>query len=59
MYYFNNRVAALYTAQDIADARNRHESILQALNKRDADKAERAVREDIGTALGLILNRMR
>ena len=59
VYYFNNRVAALYMAQDIADARNRHESILHALHKRDADQAERAVREDIGTALGLILSRMR
>ena len=59
LYYFNNRVAALYTSQDIAEARERHAHILSALNIRDADKAERAVREDIGTALQLIVDRLR
>jgi DNA-binding GntR family transcriptional regulator len=59
LYYFNNRVAGLYTAQDITEARERHASILSALDKREADTAERAVREDIGTALRLIVDRLR
>lgn len=59
LYYFNNRVAALYTLQDVAEARERHADILNALSKRDGGKAESAVREDIGTALKLILERLR
>jgi DNA-binding GntR family transcriptional regulator len=58
IYYFNNRIAALYTANDVQDARNRHEQIVYALNTHDPDQAERATREDIRVALGIIQSRL-
>jgi DNA-binding GntR family transcriptional regulator len=54
LYYFNQRIANFYTDQNVADARLHHARILEALHRRDADAAMRAVYEDIRVALEII-----
>jgi DNA-binding GntR family transcriptional regulator len=57
LYYFNRRVAQLYTDAEAAHSRGQHERLLAALQDRDPDLAERITREHIDTALGVILTR--
>jgi DNA-binding GntR family transcriptional regulator len=57
LYYFNRRVAQLYTDDEAAHSRAQHERLLAALGERDPDAAERITREHIDTALGVILDR--
>lgn len=57
LYYFNRRVAQLYTDGEAAYSRTQHERLLAALRDRDPDLAEQITREHIDTALGVILSR--
>lgn len=55
LYYFNKRVAHLYTEAQAAQSRQQHIRLLQALRDRDPDAAEAVTREHIETALQAIL----
>jgi DNA-binding GntR family transcriptional regulator len=57
LYYFNRRVAHLYTEAEAAHSRQQHIKLLEALRGRDADRAEAITREHIATALQAILGR--
>jgi DNA-binding GntR family transcriptional regulator len=58
-YFFNYQVANLYTPEEIRCSAAQHEAISQALLRRDADAAERIMREHVGEALAVILDRLR
>lgn len=58
-YFFNYQIANLYTAEEIRRSAAQHEAISTALVHRDADGAERLMREHIGEALAVILDRLR
>lgn len=57
LYYFNRRVAQLYTDAEAAHSRTQHVRLLKALQERDADEAETVAREHVETALQAILSR--
>jgi DNA-binding GntR family transcriptional regulator len=57
LYYFNRRVAHLYTEAETAHSRQQHIRLLEALRGRDPDRAEAITREHIATALQAILGR--
>ena len=57
LYYFNRRVAHLYTEAETAQSRQQHIRLLEALRGRDPDRAEAVTREHIATALRAILGR--
>jgi DNA-binding GntR family transcriptional regulator len=57
LYFFNRRVAKLYTDAEAAHSRAQHIRLLEALKARDADEAETVAREHIATALETILAR--
>lgn len=55
LYYFNRRVAELYTDEEALYSRAQHERMLAALHARDPDRAERIARQHVESALGVIL----
>jgi DNA-binding GntR family transcriptional regulator len=55
LYYFNKRVAQLYTDAEAAQSREQHVRLLQALRDRDPDQAEAITRAHIDAALQTIL----
>jgi DNA-binding GntR family transcriptional regulator len=55
LYYFNKRVARLYTEAEATQSREQHVRLLKALRDRDADSAEAVTRAHIDTALQAIL----
>lgn len=57
LYYFNKRVAHLYTDVEATQSRSQHIRLLEALRDRDPDAAEAITREHIATALQAILSR--
>ena len=57
LYYFNRRVAKLYTDAEALHSREQHIRLLHALQRRDADESESVTREHIATALQAILAR--
>lgn len=57
-FYFEARLADLYTADDYAAGHAGHRAILQALRARDATLAEFLVRGHVETALEVYLNRV-
>jgi DNA-binding GntR family transcriptional regulator len=56
LYFFNRRVATLYTDEEAAYSRDQHARLIAALHARDADAAEAIAREHIATALEGILS---
>ena len=58
LYFFNYRLAALYTADDVAEYARQHAELVKAVAARDADRAERLTREHIEHALNLILTKL-
>jgi DNA-binding GntR family transcriptional regulator len=57
LYYFNRRVARLYTEAEAAQSREQHVRLLRALRDHDPDLAETVTRAHIDTALHAILSR--
>jgi len=57
-YYFNQRIAALYTDEEASRSMAGHQAIMRALLKRDGDAAERAAREHVAEALHVILAKL-
>jgi DNA-binding GntR family transcriptional regulator len=58
-FYFNYRVATLYTDQELEASIAGHQAILGALLRRDGDRAEVLAREHILESLPIILSRLR
>src|SRR5277367_1190093 len=58
-YYFNFRIASLYTDDEAEQSLAGHEAIVGALLDRDADRAEREMRQHIDLALTAILGKLR
>ena len=58
-YYFNFRIASLYTDEEAEASLAGHEAIVSALLDRDADRAEREMRQHIDLALTSILGKLR
>lgn len=58
LYFFNYRIAAAYTTDDIAEYARQHAELVAAVTDRDADRAERLTREHIDHALNLILTKL-
>jgi len=50
-YYFNYRIAAVYTAAEVAEAIGEHQAIVQAIQRRDPEAAERLTRSHVHQAL--------
>jgi DNA-binding GntR family transcriptional regulator len=59
LYYFNYRVAAMYTDDEAATSRSQHEQLVEALLRRDGDAAESITRDHIVTALRVIQDKTR
>jgi DNA-binding GntR family transcriptional regulator len=59
LYYFNYRLAALYTDAEALASREQHEQLVAALVRRDGPAAEELTREHIGLALRVILSKIR
>ncbi|MFJ4286884.1 GntR family transcriptional regulator [Paenarthrobacter nicotinovorans] len=53
-YFFNFRLAALYTKHQTAAALDEHQAILAAIARRDADEADRLIRHHTTSALAII-----
>ena len=58
LYYFNYRVAAMYTDDEAAASRDQHERLVDALLSRDSDRAEAITRDHIATALRVIQDKL-
>lgn len=58
-FYFNHRIAVLYTAQAAKRSIEDHERMVQALLARDGAEAERLIREHIADGLHIILSTLR
>ena len=58
-YYFNYRIAELYTDEEAETALAGHDAIVRALLKRDPEAAEREMRSHIDIALRVILTKIR
>lgn len=58
-YYFNHRVADLYSDEEAAQSIASHDVVVGAILARDADAAEAAMRAHIAEALTLIRNKIR
>jgi DNA-binding GntR family transcriptional regulator/DNA-binding XRE family transcriptional regulator len=54
-YYFNHRVAALYTPEDSQKARSDHQSIAGAIARGDAAQAQELSRQHVSDALRIVL----
>lgn len=58
LYHFNQRLAALYSADDLAASSRQHLDLIDAVQARDGDRAERIVRTHVTDALALILRKL-
>jgi DNA-binding GntR family transcriptional regulator len=58
-YYFNFRIANLYTDEEAEASIAGHEAIICALLDRDPERAEREMRQHIDLALTVILGKLR
>jgi DNA-binding GntR family transcriptional regulator len=59
LYYFNYRVAAMYSDDEAAASRDQHERLAEALVRRDGVLAEGIARDHIATALRVIEDKLR
>lgn len=57
-YSFNNHLATLYDAGDVAESNRQHERILTGIAERDPDLAEQQARRHVEFSLTLILQRL-
>ncbi len=57
-YYFNFRIAKLYTDDEAQTSLEGHDAIVRALGERDGERAEREMRKHIDLALGLMLSKL-
>ncbi len=57
-YYFNYRIAAVYTAAEVAEGIAGHRAIGQAIRRRDGDAAERLTRAHVYEALEAAVNKL-
>jgi DNA-binding GntR family transcriptional regulator len=57
-YFFNYRLAHLYTVEELRASADGHRQLIDALHRRDGDAAERIARQHILDALRVILNRL-
>jgi len=58
LFFFNRRVAQLYTQADLRVSATQHQALLDAILHRDAPAAEAAAREHVEYALELILRKL-
>lgn len=58
LYFFNYRLAALYSPEDVAEYARQHTELVTSVTARDADRAERLTHEHIDHALNLILTKL-
>jgi DNA-binding GntR family transcriptional regulator len=58
-YYFNFRIAELYSDNEADNAIAGHDAIVQALQGRDAERAEHEMRSHVDVALKVILSKIR
>ena len=58
-YYFNFRIAALYSDEEAESSLAGHKAIVDALLRRDADAAEHAARDHVGEALSVMMGKLR
>ncbi|GAB4048100.1 GntR family transcriptional regulator [Catellatospora paridis] len=58
LYYFNDQVAARYRPDEIIASQAEHQDLVEALRKRDADRAAELSRRHAEEALELILARL-
>lgn len=58
LFYFNNRIAMLYTEDLAAQSRRQHYALLDAIREHRPADAEAIAREHIETALRVILERL-
>lgn len=57
LFYFNNQVARLYREGDIEHSQAQHMALVEALEERDADRAEQLARDHVFAALDVIAER--
>lgn len=57
-YYFNYRIAAVYTAAEVAEAIGGHRAIGQAIQRREPDAAERLARAHVHEALDAAVTKL-
>jgi len=57
-YYFNHRIAAVYSPQEIVDASDGHRAIADAVRRGDGAAAERLTREHVYVALELAVHKL-
>lgn len=58
LYYFNRRVAALYSQEELAESSRQHGELVQALRDRDAERAKDVVQRHVDHALNLIITKL-
>lgn len=58
LFYFNNRIAMLYTEELAAESRRQHVALVAAIREHRAAEAETVAREHVATALLVILERL-
>lgn len=58
-YYFNFRIASLYTDEEADASLAGHQAIIENLLARDGDRAEREMRRHIDLALAVLLTKLR
>jgi DNA-binding GntR family transcriptional regulator len=58
-FFFNYRIAQLYTDEEAAKSLEEHDAIVLAITARDASGAERLMRDHIGRALDVTLRKLR
>ncbi len=58
LYYFNSRIASLYTEQQAAESRRQHFDLMAAICECRPDDAERLAREHIAAALDILLEKL-
>ncbi len=58
-FYFNHRIAVLYTEQEAQSSIEGHAKMVEAIKARDAGAAESLIREHISDGLQIILVRLR
>ena len=57
-YYFNHRIAAVYSAQEVVEASEGHRAIAEAVRRGDGDAAERLTRQHVYIALELAVHKL-
>ncbi|CAB4859823.1 unannotated protein [freshwater metagenome] len=58
-YYFNFRIAALYSDEEAESSLAGHQAMVDALSKRDPDAAEQAARAHVAEAWSVMMSKLR